>query len=75
MMMMMFRARQNHTACVRHAASHVLELHGSVMDMEPVRQQMINPVQNFATARGRHILNQDVTAQRMRSRSPRCSRK
>src|ERR1700747_2589897 len=50
-------------------AARVLELNGSVVDIEAVVQDAIDVAQNGLALRRRHVLDQHVTAQGMRLRA------
>src|SRR5579883_2674587 len=54
---------------VGQEAANMFELNGRVMDMEKAAEDAIDVPQNRVAFRGRHILNEDVTAQGVRFRS------
>src|SRR5579864_3312122 len=47
----------------------VLELNRRMMNLEPLAQHRVDPAQDRLARRGRHVLDQRVTAQRVRFRA------
>ena len=52
-----------------NGAAHVFELDGGVVEMEAIAQHPVEPGEDAIALRGRHVLDQDVAAQRMRART------
>jgi hypothetical protein len=51
------------TACLGQLAAGMLKLNRRVVNMEPIAEDAIHRLQNAIAFRGRHILDQRVTAQ------------
>lgn len=53
---------------VGQGAADVFELNGGVVNRETIAKDRINAAQDGIAGRGRHVLNKDMAAQRMRFR-------
>lgn len=63
--MLVLSAADGDHASVSDLADDVLELDGSVMDVELRCQDLLDVAQNAFTLRGRNVIDADMTGQRM----------